>query len=356
VNERPSICALLVPPASVGIVLLTGASGLVASACMDLDIEGDYFSQEVAREGAGVTCVRADLRDVPADEVLGRIRAALVELVSSTPELSGWTPVVQLVEVAEEEEESEALEDEDISAEAERLLPTGEDLAKRLLHEIEHERSVYAAANRFRAFPVAALSTQELESLSPPDRTEALRRATALAGCLIHASEIAVEELFEDIGDLRRREVGPADDIDETWILSQLPSRFAAGYSARFAQQFLVALVDVTSRFTRGWEPLTCVAQELGLRVLLNQVEVMADLAVVTLDDDWRGHLEDMLFEDVDHEFLYDPAYDGIENDPDSQPPAMAPMRFSDWFVPFNAERSMPPYALPEAQDEALEP
>jgi hypothetical protein len=353
-TDQPSIRALLVPPAPVGIVLLTGASELVASAFMDLDIESDYFTQEVAQEGAGVTCVRADLCGVPADEVLNRILAGLVELVGSTPELTGWTPVVELAEVADEEE-PEALEDEDLDAEAERLLPSGEDLAKGLLHEIEHERSVYAAATQFRAFPVAALSTQDLESLSPPERAEAIRRATALAGCLMHASEIAVEELFEDIVDLRRREVGPADDVHETWILSQLPARFAAGYSVRFAQQFLVALVDVTCRFTRGWEPLTCVAQELGLRVLLNQVEVMADLAVVTLDDDWRGHLEEMLFEDVDHELLYDPAYDGIEEDLESQPPGMAPMRFSDWFVPFNAGRSMPPYALPEAYDEGIE-
>jgi len=113
-----------------------------------------------------------------------------------------------------------------------------------------------------------------------------------------------------------------------------------------FAQKFLVAVVDVTGRLTKGWEPLACVAQELGLRVLLNQVEVVAESADVALDDGWRGHLEEMLFEDLDHEMLYDPAYDGIEDDPASQPPGMAPMRFEDWFKPFNEERTMPPYAL----------
>lgn len=81
--------------------------------------------------------------------------------------------------------------------------------------------------------------------------------------------------------------------------------------------------------------------------MLLNQVEVVADAAGVALDHDWRGHLEDLLFEDTDHELLYDPAYDGIEDDPASQPPGMAPMRFDDWFMPFNEERTMPPYALP---------
>lgn len=63
-NDHPSISALLVPPATVGIGLLTGASEFVAGACMDLDIEGDYFTQEVAQDGAGVTCVRLDLCDV----------------------------------------------------------------------------------------------------------------------------------------------------------------------------------------------------------------------------------------------------------------------------------------------------
>ena len=29
-----------------------------------------------------------------------------------------------------------------------------------------------------------------------------------------------------------------------------------------------------------------------------------------------------------------------------SQPPGVAPMRFEDWFKPFNDERTMPPYAL----------
>jgi hypothetical protein len=78
-------------------------------------------------------------------------------------------------------------------------------------------------------------------------------------------------------------------------------------------------------------------------------VEVVADTAGVALDDDWRGHVEDLFFEDVDHELLYDPAYDGIEDDRASQLPGMAPMRFEDWFNPFNEERTMPPYALPRA-------
>ena len=81
-------------------------------------------------------------------------------------------------------------------------------------------------------------------------------------------------------------------------------------------------------------------AQELGLRVLLDHVEVGGKRLTWPWPDDWRGHLEDLLFEDLDHELLYDPAHDGIEEDPARQPPGMAPMRFTDWFRPFNDRRT----------------
>lgn len=48
----------------------------------------------------------------------------------------------------------------------------------------------------------------------------------------------------------------------------------------------LVAVVDVTGRLTKGWEPLACVAQELGLRLLLNLAEFVADTSGVALDED----------------------------------------------------------------------
>ena len=192
------------------------------------------------------------------------------------------------------------------------------------------------------------------DSLSPAERAAATRRAAALAGCLIQAAEVLIDELIDDIVSLRAEEsaagqYGAAAQIEDTWVLCQLPARFAARYTPLFAQRLLVAVVDVTGRLTKGWEPLASVAQELGLRILLNLVDIVAETAGVTLDDGWRGHLEEILFEDIDHEMLYNPAYDGIEDDPESQPPGMAPMRFEDWFKPFSDERTMPPYALPRA-------
>ena len=346
-SEYCSIKALLIPSAETGIVLLTGAAELVADTILDLDLEMDYFQREVADNGAGVTCVRVELEDELPEQVSRRIQIALADLVEETPELAGWKLSISLVEAPEDDQEEP--EFGALDAEVEKLLPSGDEITASLMRDIQHEQSVYVAADSFRAIATEDLSTKDLESLSPADRATVLRRASALAGCLIHAADFVIDELIDDIASLRAKENPSASEIEDTWVLRQLPTRFAASYTTLFAQKFLVALVDVTGRLTKGWEPLACVAQELGLRVLLNQVEVVADAADIALDDNWRSLLEDLFFEDLDHEFLYDPAYDGIEDDPASQPPGMAPMRFGDWFKPFNVGRTMPPYALPRA-------
>jgi hypothetical protein len=351
-TERCDIKAVVIPAGPAGTVLLTGAAELVGDAILDLGLEMEFYQREAAQDGAGVTCVRVEFGDQSPAQVSGEIRAALAGLLSAHPELAGWTQSVTVLDGPGAGPEQPA--PDDLDAEAERLLPSGDEIAGRLLRGIEYEQSVYEAADMFRAMPAADLSTEHLDSLSAADRTAALRRASALAGCLMYAAVLLIDELIDDVVSLRDEnteddERDAAAWMADTWVLSQLPARFAARYTPLFAQRMLVAAVDMTGRLTSGWEPLASVAQELALRVLLNLVDVVADSAEVTLDDGWRGHLEDLLFEDLDHELLYNPAYDGIEDDPRSQPPGMAPMRFEDWFEPFNDERTMPPYALPRA-------
>lgn len=345
-DERYDVEAVVIPPAESGLLVLTGAAELVTDAVLDLELEIDYFQREVSQDGAGVTCVRVDPEDESLHDVQRRIWSALGDIIDGTPELAGWTPRVRLVEASHDDDEG-APELHDIEVLAEHLLPSGDEIAESLMQEIQQERSVYADSKLFRAFPVDELATEDLSDLGPQEQAAARRRASALAGCLIQASVMVVDQLIDDVGELRKHEGTAGERIGRTWVLSDLPARFAAKYTALFAQEFLVAFVDVTSRLTRGWEPLACVAQELGLRVLLDHVDVVAEAADVTLPDAWRGHLEEILFEDLDHQLLYDPAHDGIEEDPAAQPPGMAPMRFEDWFRPFNNKRTLPPYALP---------
>jgi hypothetical protein len=56
----------------------------------------------------------------------------------------------------------------------------------------------------------------------------------------------------------------------------------------------------------------------------------------------------------MDHEWLYEPDADGIDEDPASAHMGIAPMGIKDWFTPFNEGRYVHPYAA--NVDEEKEP
>lgn len=108
--------------------------------------------------------------------------------------------------------------------------------------------------------------------------------------------------------------------------------------------RFLVVAADMTGALARAWCRPFCVAQELALRCLLDQVEVIQDSYDLDLADDWRGMLEDQLFEDMDSELLYPNGMDGFENDIElNMQLGFAPMNVQDWFEPFS-DASVPPF------------
>ncbi|WP_156380300.1 hypothetical protein [Arthrobacter sp. Soil762] len=56
--------------------------------------------------------------------------------------------------------------------------------------------------------------------------------------------------------------------------------------------------------------------------------------------------LLERVVEGIDVGFLFDPRFDGFEQDKDlSRQMGFAPMALDDWFEPFNSERHVPPYA-----------
>jgi len=100
----------------------------------------------------------------------------------------------------------------------------------------------------------------------------------------------------------------------------------------------------MTGALIRGWTRPTCVAQELALRCLLDQVDVIQDLYDLDLPDGWRGLLEQHMLEDTDSEMLYQNAMDGCAGDIElNMQLGLAPMKLEDWFEPFN-DASVPPY------------
>jgi len=208
------------------------------------------------------------------------------------------------------------------------------------------EGDLFAAAEELTGIDVEDLGAHDVDGAGPDARATALRQATLLAGCLWKASIVVIDGVFDDVIVLAVSDDRPAcDGVAGLSVIGQLPPRFAHHFDEQFARQFLVAAVDLTSRFTAGWRPPSCVAQELVVRVILNQVEVLARVFDVDLHPHWRGIAEELLLEDRDQAWLYDPALDGFEDEPSFPVPGVAPMGFAHWFVPFNDDRHLPPYA-----------
>ena len=199
---------------------------------------------------------------------------------------------------------------------------------------------VLTAAAHCTALP-AALLTQAYDG-QPPGSDPACwdRQVAAIRGALIVAAATLVDQLLDDTAVLD----GGADVADTTQ-LANLPPQFDHHYTPGFARQFVVAFLDLTARLTaEQWTPPSCVAQDLGVRLLLDQADLVADLAELPLPPQWQDTLLELLVEDIDYEYLYDPALDGFENDPDFGPPGMASMRVQDWFHRYPGHPPLPPY------------
>ena len=120
---------------------------------------------------------------------------------------------------------------------------------------------------------------------------------------------------------------------------------YAARYRVGFAHAFLAATIEQMKGLASGWESPGCIAQELAVHCLINQVEVFEDLYGLDLQPGWQGIVRDALLEDTDADVLFDPGADGIEHDEWlNRQLGMAPMGFKDWFKPFNDGYHLGPY------------
>lgn len=183
-----------------------------------------------------------------------------------------------------------------------------------------------------------------MDSITPEHRDTSRVQAKLLAGALWEASVVLIDQIFEDLAGLRKLPAIDREDIADTFVLSWLPPRQSGKYDIGFVQRFLVVAADMTGSLARGWRRPSCVAQELALRCLFDQVEVLEDTYGLDLAEDWRSRLEEQLFEDMDSELLYQDAMDGFENDIGlNMQLGFAPMNVEDWFEPFN-DASVPPF------------
>src|SRR5579859_3614684 len=160
--------------------------------------------------------------------------------------------------------------------------------------------------------------------LTPPAR-EALQ-----GGC-----DTLIDGVFDDLGNVKG-----SRDIADTWAAIYLPERYLYKYTPLFLRQFAVCVVTVAWKLAQPEHmPLSSLAEELAANAIIESAKVYAETAeldVVDLLEDFR----DGYFEDLDFEYLFDDAYDGIDETEVGQMLGMSSLAFDDWFKPFSGESS----------------
>ncbi len=138
-------------------------------------------------------------------------------------------------------------------------------------------------------------------------------------------------------------------DLSESMLGWYLPPLLQPHYHEVLYRSMLVAIAKVGGQLADTDAPtLRCVADEIALHVIIEQAGAWLETRG-EVDEGWDVY-EDCVFEDVDFELLYDPAWDGIE-DPDSdlaRQEGMANLHPKDWFKPFRPDEPVHPYYADE--------
>lgn len=212
-------------------------------------------------------------------------------------------------------------------------------------------RRLRSMAPQLQAFPLISFGGPEDEEGEADEEYEPFvskEAAEIASGALVYGIHLLVDELFGDLGRLEQDGPSVAESEEVFMVLENLPERYVLQYDVLFVRRLVTTAVTMTGRLTRPYfGQLTCVAEELLMRFLITEAEVTADLYGL-LDDEVRTALEaftNEVFEDMDHEWLYEPAADGIDEDPALAHMGIAPMGINNWFTPFNEGRFVHSYA-----------
>ena len=122
-----------------------------------------------------------------------------------------------------------------------------------------------------------------------------------------------------------------------------LLDRHVAFYGFALIRRLHMGFV-VVGRLQDRWEPPRCRGAELVLRAVIDHAETCLD-ELTDEPSDGLGRLREWLLEDLDHEYLFDMAFDGIADRDtyEGSPLGVASLHPSAWFEPFHADASVHP-------------
>lgn len=153
----------------------------------------------------------------------------------------------------------------------------------------------------------------------------------------------ALAEAADLVLDWAREVAGDRDDValdPEDFLASRLPRRYLPRYTPAFAAQFAVAVQEAAAAIASAEHtpPLACTAQELAAHLIAVEAEAILEegghpKAAASV----RDEVYQWIIGDSDILFLYDDAYDGI----DEAVPELGAgnLSFADWFTPFDQQR-----------------
>ena len=165
--------------------------------------------------------------------------------------------------------------------------------------------------------------------LTPPEQ-QALQ-----ASC-----DILIDSIFDDLQNVEQPE-----DVAHTMLGIYLPQRYLYQYTPHFLRKFAVCIITVAWKLAQPRHKiLSSLAEELAAWVIIQEAKrQLEDETDVEIENPFDAFI-DTYFEDTDFEYLYDNAYDGIEETEVAQIIGLSPLAFHDWFQPFSDEPSRTPH------------
>lgn len=125
-----------------------------------------------------------------------------------------------------------------------------------------------------------------------------------------------------------------------------LPDRHADLHDFAMVRRLYACLVVVAGRLQDGWRPQACRAEELVTAAVVEQAQFLLEESTGE-ESDALGYLYELLFEDLDHQYMFAPALDGID-DPDTYEGAQmrtGSLHPKHWFEPLWDDEPVHPLA-----------
>ena len=124
-----------------------------------------------------------------------------------------------------------------------------------------------------------------------------------------------------------------------------LPRKYIYRYTPIFLKNFYATILTVGYKLSLP-EPrnalIACTAEELALHILIERASAILEMDGIDAE---FGAFEEVIYQDLDFEFLYAPEYDGIDDSNLGTELGIGNLRFSEWFKPFR-NASMPIHPL----------